>query len=117
MTAPFASFLVITALLEILPLPTAPLARSDRPTAPRLIFDALTALRWIFLERTAPFLSCLGPTLFLGSAATAKPTPVTTMKTAIVAITFAYVSLDRSRVSTNEPPGVAVSSLNPSRQT
>jgi hypothetical protein len=103
-TAPFAILAVLIALLEILPVPTAPLASSERPTAASLIFDELTAFLWIFFDRTAPFFSCLGPTLRFGSAATASPTPVRTMKTAIVAITLAYVSCERRRFSTRYLP-------------
>ncbi len=45
---------------------------------------------------TAFFFSCLVPTLFLRRLAAIAPPPSAT-KSAIVAITFAYVSLSRSR--------------------
>ena len=84
---------------------TAPRPRLRKPTERVPIFERVTDRRASSLVSTAASRIWARPTLLRGSVCAAYAPPPRTRKTAIVAITFAYVSRGRSARTVNRDLG------------
>src|SRR3954447_19754259 len=89
------SFRAFAALAALVALGTLPSVPSLMSVPVKVLSFASTLRTWpflIFVVVTAFFFNCGVPTLFFGSDVAAHATPLIAMNTAMLDITFAYVS-------------------------